>query len=192
MNRIREQFLLHRIRSLQDAQAYAELYDAYLQRIYRFIFFKIGTKQDAEELTSEVFLGAWTYLCQEPVKNVNALLYKMARNKLADFYREKKEDVDLIAVVNVSDGIDTEADTDLSAAHADVVKALKQLHGEYAQMVSMRYLDQLEIAEIAQALGKTRNNVRVTLHRAMAALKTQLTIQEHAKPTSRPLDTDTR
>ncbi|PIR47682.1 hypothetical protein COV06_02245 [Candidatus Uhrbacteria bacterium CG10_big_fil_rev_8_21_14_0_10_50_16] len=190
MNRIREQFLLHRIRSLQDAQAYAELYDAYLQRIYRFIYFKVGSKQDAEELTAEVFLGAWTYLCQEAVSNINALLYKMARNKLADFYRTKKEDVDLIAAVNIDDGTDTEADADVSAAHREVVAALKRLHSEYAQIVSMRYLDQLEIAEIAQALGKTRNNIRVTLHRAMAALKTQMTIQEHAKSTSQPIDRD--
>ena len=48
MNRVREQFLLHRIRSVQDATAYTELYDAYLQRIYRFVYFKVRVKQDAE------------------------------------------------------------------------------------------------------------------------------------------------
>lgn len=184
MNRVREQFLLHRIRSAQDAAAYAELYDAYLQRIYRFIYFKVKVKQDAEELTSEVFLGAWTYLCNNTVRNANALLYRMARNKLADFYRAQKEDVDLAAASAVDDGTNVEEEIELTAAHARVLEALEHLHGEYAQLISMRYLDELEIGEIADVLGKTRNNVRVTLHRAMAALKTYLAIQEHAESDS--------
>ncbi len=184
MNRVREQFLLHRIRSAQDAVAYAELYDAYLQRIYRFIYFKVKVQQDAEELTSEVFLGAWTYLCGNTVRNVNALFYRMARNKLADFYRAQKEDVDLAAAATIDDGTNVEAELELTVAHARVLEALEHLHGEYAQLISMRYLDELEISEIADVLGKTRNNVRVTLHRAMAALKTYLSIQEHAESDS--------
>ena len=59
-----------------------------------------------------------------------------------------------------------------------VREALKRLHLEYAQVITMRYLDELDIQEIAEALGKTANNVRVTLHRAMAALKTELQISE--------------
>lgn len=188
MNRVREQFLLHRIRSAHDERAYAELYDAYVQRIYRFIFFKVKTRHDAEELTAEVFLGAWNYLTTSTVRNLNAVLYKLARNKIADFYRSRKEEVDLAAAATVDDGTDPEADVDLSASHERVLQALDKIHGEYAQIVSMRYLDELEIKEIAGALGKTQNNVRVTLHRAMAALKTQIDLETHEESTSQPAD----
>lgn len=179
---------MHRIRSAQDQAAYTELYDVYVQRIYRFIYFKVRSKHDAEELTSDVFLGAWTYLCDNTVRSANALFYKMARNKLADFYRTRKEEVDLAAAAATPDETDLEADTELTVAHERVLEALNHIHGEYAQLISMRYLDELDAGEIAQALGKTRNNVRVSLHRAVAALKTQLSIQEHEQRASQPSD----
>ncbi|MEK7108321.1 MAG: sigma-70 family RNA polymerase sigma factor [Patescibacteria group bacterium] len=181
MNRIREQFLLHRIRSKRDAKAYAEIYDVYVQRIYRFIYLKVPSKQDAEELTSETFTGAWTYFCTEAVHSAGALLYRIARYRIADFYRSRpvgEATLDEEHVQKLDDGRDVAQGAIEAEEMGRVREALKRLHLEYAQVITMRYLDELDIQEIAEALGKTANNVRVTLHRAMAALKTELQISE--------------
>lgn len=184
MNRIREQFLLHRIRSKRDAKAYAELYDVYVQRIYRFIYLKVPSKQDAEELTAETFTGAWTYFTGEVVHSAGALLYRIARYRIADFYRSRRvQEVELDAEhTKIPDRTDASEDVAVSEDMRRVRAVLKSMHLEYAQIITMRYLDELDIPEIAKALGKTANNVRVTLHRAMAALQTELLKKEDRKP----------
>ena len=187
MNRIREQFLLHRIRSKKDAEAYAELYDVYVQRIYRYVFFKVRRRADVEEIVSEVFTGAWKYFCDKTVTSANALLYKIARAKVADYYRKNGGEITLdIQEYDAPSDEDVAGDVERSSEMQRVVEALKSINKDYAEIISMRYMDQMEVAEIARALGKTANNVRVTIHRAMSALRTQITIQtDHAKLTSK-------
>ncbi len=182
MNRIREQFLLHRIRSKQDAKAYAEIYDAYVQRIYRFVYLKVPSKQDAEELTAETFTGAWTYFCGEVVHSAAALLYRIARYRIADFYRSRVMETKEVSLesahMEIAGTQDVAKEAGLSQEVDRVRGALKELHLEYAQIITMRYLDEMDIPEIAEALGKTANGVRVTLHRALAALRTHLLLKD--------------
>ena len=68
---LKEKSLLYKVREKQDAVAYGELYDYYVTRIYRFIFFKVRTKEEAEDLTSEVFLKTWEYInsTKKSIKN---------------------------------------------------------------------------------------------------------------------------
>ena len=68
----KEQLLLIRLKK-KDKDAFAQLYDLYVTSIYRFIFFKVPTRQDAEDLTSETFLKIWNYLSDtdDEIKNLN-------------------------------------------------------------------------------------------------------------------------
>src|SRR5512138_2519151 len=76
-----------------DQQAFARLYDGYVDRVYRFIFFRIGDEQTAEDLTSQVFLKAWEHLGRYEVRGISfgPWLFRIARNLVIDHYRTRKE-----------------------------------------------------------------------------------------------------
>lgn len=181
-NKFKEKLLLYRIRAKRDAQAFAQIYDLYIEKIYRFTFFKVASEQEAEDISSEVFLKAWNYLISEkPVKNINALLYKIARNQVIDYWRQKKMDLNLDEAFSKDKSLEPAAVTELEqdADMARVYKALAKLKDEYREVVVMRYLDELDVGEISEVLQKSQNNVRVLIHRSLGALRIILEDQEN-------------
>ena len=87
-SKIQDKILLIRLKK-RDPEAFARVYDMYVTPIYRFIYFKVSRRQDAEDLTSEVFMKVWKYVAttDEDIENLRALLYRSARNIVIDFYR---------------------------------------------------------------------------------------------------------
>ena len=175
---LKEKFLLFRIRAKKDPDAFGLVYDTYAKPIYRFIYFKVSSAEQAEDLTSETFLKAWQYLKEKrEVPHLQALLYSIARSVVIDYYRRSAcERSDVPA--------DDERESELTAAGSekllrdvetkfDVTRVIEKLRGlkdEYREVVIMKYLDELTTGEIAEALGKSASNVRVILHRATKAL----------------------
>jgi len=179
---MREQFLLYRLRVHRDADAYRELYEKYQLRIVRYVRAKAPV-EDIEELVADTFEKMFVYASSNTVKNFNALLYTMARTTVASYYRDKERhptislDLETHDVESydkpVTETLDINADVD------SLKKVLKTLNTQYRDILIMRYMQEMEISEIATALGKTPNNVRVTIHRALASLKTRADIQKH-------------
>ncbi len=169
----RQQFLLFRVFRFQDAKAYSELYDLYVARMRRYIFFKVPKPEDADELTAEVFLRAWEYATSSQVEYPGALFYKIARNVIADFYRRYREESSLEDVKEVADQSRPSLGDQVDQKdEADALLAkLKLLKEEYREVLIMRYLDEMSIKEIALATEKNQTNVRVLLYRAKVALK---------------------
>ncbi len=173
MSAYRQKFLAFRVYRFKDTDAYGQLYDIHADRIRRFLIFKVPRKEDAEEITSEVFLRGWEYMTSSSVDNVGALLFRIARNITADFYRRN------VPVDNVEDSIleQIPAGTVLAEEVAqkiesdDLIEKLKLLKEDYREILVMRYLNEMSIGEIADTLEQTPNNVRVTLHRAKKALQ---------------------
>ncbi|MDA0207933.1 MAG: sigma-70 family RNA polymerase sigma factor [bacterium] len=168
----REQFLLFRIREHSDQAAYEELYNAYLERIRRYIFFRVPKAEDADELTAEVFLRALEYVSSTRVEHASALFYRIARTLVADFYRKRKltEPLNTALHVEVS-GRQIEEDIDLSEEKQQLIKTITSLRDVYRDVLTMFYLDQMSIKEIALSIEKSSGAVRVLLHRARKALK---------------------
>jgi RNA polymerase sigma-70 factor, ECF subfamily len=175
---LKEKFLLYRIKAKKDPDAFGEIYDAYVERIYRFIYFKVASAEQAEDLTSEAFLKAWHYLLDKrDVPNLQALLYSIARSVVIDFYRatsHERANVSLDDATGIEPvdpaserlirEVESKFDTTL------VLERLRTLKEEYREVVIMKFLDEMTAGEIAAVLGKSAANVRVILHRATKAL----------------------
>ncbi len=177
--RINDKILLFRL-SQKDKQAFVKTYDLYFDQIYRFVYFKVASKEDAEDLTSAVFLKTWGYIQSKSIKNyktLKSLLYKVARNLVIDYYRKKSAE-------NNNMSIDQENKLDFSDKEQNIHKNLErktdyqyienkllELKDEYREIIIMRYVDELSIREIALTLDKKNSNVRVTLYRALRALR---------------------
>ena len=177
--RHRHKFLLFRVYRFRDTQAYGELYDGYVARIRRFIAFRVKSAQDAEELTAEVFLRGWEYATSSMIEKPGSLFYRIARNVVADHYRaleRSMEGGELDEAHEVPDSaLLAPEQMQLAEDQAQLLKAMKSLKEEYRDALMMRYMDEMSVKEIAQALEKTPNNVRVLLHRAKKALEQVIT-----------------
>ncbi len=172
MSGYRTKYLAKRVFTARDGQAYGTLYDLYADRIRKFLFFKLPRKEDAEDLLHETFLRAWEYMTSSPVEDVGALLFRIARNLIADFYRKKTPEALTEALeASLKNNDDLEQKTDTKMEGEQVIQALQGMKEEYKEVLVMRYLSEMEIEEIAAALTKSPNNIRVLLHRAKAALK---------------------
>lgn len=171
MSMRRQRFLLFRVYKYQDADAYAELYDIYYERIRRFVYFKLP-KPVVDETSAEVFLRAWEYATASSVDNAAALFYRIARNLIADHYRKHgDQQFESIDSHEFESNDDVEKSVEGKLESEKLLMVLKELKSEYQEVIMMRYLDDMNISEIASATGKTSNNIRVTLHRAKKALK---------------------
>jgi len=174
---IKEKILLLRLQK-RDPEAFAQLYDLYVASIYRFILFKVPTRQDAEDLTSEVFLKTWQYIGEagNNVGNFRSLLYASARNLVVDFYRRRSQgemigDEEVLLQLEDSRQQNFLNQIDAKADVKNLESCLRRLKDEYRDVIILRFLDELSISEIAEVLNKSKGSVRVLIHRALKVVK---------------------
>ncbi|MFH1292339.1 MAG: RNA polymerase sigma factor [bacterium] len=174
--KINQKILLYRLQTKKDPDAFTELYDHYVKQIYRFVFFKVSRHEEAEDITSEVFLKAWHYISAgNKIESFTGLLYRLARNQIVDLYRNKSRHIE----ISLEQGMDMAEDRDMDTPNQlgqkmeiqKIRQSLKRLKQEYQEVITLRYIDELKIGEIAEIMGKGKVNVRVTLHRAIKKLK---------------------
>jgi len=175
-NYLQEKYLIFKAKN-KDPDAYSKVYDLYVDRIYRFIYFKISSQEDAQDLTSEVFLKTWQYIIDgKDIKNLNALFYKIARNIVIDHYRKaQRKDISLDEEIadqrEMSLAIDQVAKLDAKIKVEKVEAKLAHLKDEFREVIILKYIEGLSIQEIAEIVAKKNGNVRVILYRAINALK---------------------
>lgn len=179
-----DQYLLFRVRSRGDGEAFAKLYDRYVLQIYRFVYLKLPSKEQAEDVTSETFLKTWEFLLKnKDIRHFRALLYRIARNLVADAYRRKEPVASFEVVTNhpvfassysegdVSDRQRGKQSIETRADFALLMQTISRLKEDYQDVLTLRLIDGLAFDDIAQVLEKSPGNVRVIFHRAMKALE---------------------
>jgi RNA polymerase sigma-70 factor (ECF subfamily) len=159
---------------------FSKIYDQYVEKIYRFIFLKVNSQEIAQDLTSETFLKTWqAFKKQNPeneIENPQAFLYRIARNLVTDYYREKGRmqviSAENISIVDPRQNLEEKSilKSDFEAIRADLV-SLKE---EYQNVIIWHYLDDLPISEIAVMLDKTEETTRVLLSRALKSLREKI------------------
>lgn len=163
------------IEKAQDGNesAFGQIYDLYFNKIYRFIFFRVNHKQSAEDLTAETFIRVWGKLSGiSDTRAFQGWLYQIARNLVIDYYRSRKEIVDITTLENVLEYEDNILDkTNLGFLQQEFLQALKKLSDDQQAVIKLKFLEDLGNSEIAQILGKTEGTIRVIQHRATAVLK---------------------
>jgi RNA polymerase sigma-70 factor (ECF subfamily) len=144
------------------------------------VYFKIGHEEEAKDLTSIIFLKTWNHIQNKTLENaktLRALLYKIARTSIIDYYRENggKSSTSLDDENNhleiVDDSVDLEADLDKKANISLIKSKLPLLKDEYREVIILRFINDLTLEEIADISGKKKGNVRVLLHRALNSLR---------------------
>lgn len=174
-----EKNLFLRLKKYKDEEAFIAAYDKYVDDIYRFIYFKIGSEAEAQDLTSSVFIKCWSYVkdgkldSSNDYKSLRSFLYKIARNATIDYYRQQKpnQNIESVALTMPDSRQDQAHQLEIDERMAELYSNLNKLKSDYRGLIIMRHVNGLSIAEIADILDKSKGSVRVSLHRAMKALK---------------------
>lgn len=161
---------------------FSKVYDQYIKKIYRFIFVKVESQEVAQDLCSETFLKCWEYYKDNPAKieNISAFLYRVARNLVTDHYRARGKaqivSPEFVAIADPEPGLEEKAifNSDLN----NVKVSLASLKDEYQNAIVWYYIDDLPIKEVAGLMNKTEDAARVTIHRALKALKGKIEHRE--------------
>ena len=168
------------IKKAQDgeAEAFGQLYDHYLPKIYRFVFIKVSSQTDAEDLTQQIFLNAWQNIKSFQFQgfSISSWFYRIAYNEVVDFYRTRKhhEPIETLPEEILSESPGTDQAFDQNIEIGKIKIALQKLEGDQQNVLLMKFVDELSNKEIAQALNKSEGAIRVIQHRGLKQLKNYL------------------
>lgn len=161
------------------SKKFTGIYDRYVDKIYRFIFFKVDSREIAEDLASETFLRGWReFRNNRDIENPPAFLYKIARNLVTDYYRTKGKIQFLSneSILFSDPRTNLEEESFLNSDLKLIKKTLLQLKSDYQNVIIWHYLDDLPIAEVSKLLGRSEEATRMLLSRALKELKKQLEV----------------
>ncbi|WVK89457.1 sigma-70 family RNA polymerase sigma factor [Dactylosporangium sp. AC04546] len=162
-----------------DGAAFGLLYDRYFDTVFRFVYFRVGNRQLAEDLTADTFLralkriGSFTW----QGRDLGAWLVTIARNLVADHFKSGRYRLE----VTTGDVLDAdrpdrgpegspEAAVIDHITNVDLLKAVKQLNPEQQECIVLRFLHGFSVAETAQAMNKNEGAIKALQYRAVRAL----------------------
>ncbi len=158
-----------------DPAAISKLYQMHARSLYRFIYYKVSNRQDAEDLTQDVFIAAFAGLpgFRGEAKFLN-WCYEIAKRKIADLWKEKYQmptvDIEVIVGLHTVDmTADALAERDAEdQGHVQAAETvLEKLNGNYRLVLEYRFLKNYSIKETAEAMNITVSNAKVLQHRAL-------------------------
>ena len=158
-----------------DKQAFGILYERYLTEIYRYVFFKVGDQQTAEDITEETFIKTWQSLSRiyqgdGKIDNFRAWLYRIAKNLVVDFYRRNHTE----SFVQPSEPAKLKSieETAIEQEQSNrILCALQKMKPDFQQIIILRLINDLSHKEIAAIIGLSEGHSRILLCRALKNLK---------------------
>jgi RNA polymerase sigma-70 factor (ECF subfamily) len=171
------------LRAAGSMDAFAELYEYYVDGIYGYVLRRVGNAGDAEDITARTFEKALGGIKDFRWKGASfcSWLLRIASNCVIDHYRKegRAKMVDLEEVLPCLEGAD---DPTAGLEHEEerrlILEALKRLPQKYRQALELKFIDELDTQVMADMLGCSRGNLAVRLHRALKALRKELEILE--------------
>jgi RNA polymerase sigma-70 factor (ECF subfamily) len=156
-----------------DTEAFGIIYDAFIGRIYRFVYYKTHHKETAEDVTSEVFKKALQRIgLFDPTRgSFSGWLYRIARNTVIDHYRTTRPTDDIDDMWGLMSDSDTERDIDAKMAVERLQKHLVVLTSEQRDIVLMRVWEGMAYKEIAGAVDKSEAACRMAFMRSISRLR---------------------
>ncbi|WP_037602258.1 ECF subfamily RNA polymerase sigma factor, BldN family [Streptacidiphilus rugosus] len=158
-----------------DGEAFGQLYDHYADTVYRYIYYRVGGKATAEDLTSETFLRALrrigTFTWQG--RDFGAWLVTIARNLVADHFKSSRFRLE-VTTGEMLDSNQVEPSPEDSVlerlSNAALLEAVRRLNPQQQECVTLRFLQGLSVAETARVMGKNEGAIKTLQYRAVRTL----------------------
>ena len=160
----------------RDPAAFTCLYRAYVRSIYRYLYGRLGNAEDAEDLTSQVFMEALEGLDRYRHRGYFlAWLFSIARHRLVNFYNRHPHEMDIeIDEIEENLSADSLAEAVQSEEKRNLLKLIHALKEGEQDLLRLRFVAELSFSEIGKLLGRSEEAVKKQLYRLLARLESQL------------------
>jgi RNA polymerase sigma-70 factor (ECF subfamily) len=162
----------------QENEAFAQLYEAYFDKIYRYILLRMGNETEAEDLTQQVFMKVLHSISSYKSKGApfSSWVYRIAHNQVVDFLRQrnKKATVDIEGLSLPFQGEDPQHRMESELDIKQLKEATRQLTSAQQEVLSLRFAGELSIAQCAQIMGKSEGAIKALQHAAVQSLRKAL------------------
>ncbi|MDF1500701.1 MAG: sigma-70 family RNA polymerase sigma factor [Anaerolineales bacterium] len=160
-------------------EAFGELYERHVSRIYSYIYYRTGNHHDAEDLTARVFVRALRHVENFEDKGVpfTAWLYRIAHNLVANWHRDRSRRPVIplekhVAVSEISDHPETEA---IAIEQNELLlKAIRRLPEDRQTLLILKFVERMSNAEIGDVMGRTEGAIKSLYHRTLNALRDEV------------------
>ncbi len=174
------QALIKRIQQ-GESDLFGQIFDIFADRIFRFVYLKIGDRENAKDLASETFLGAFQSVNRyKPQSNTkfSTWLFSIAHKKIVNYYRWQKNRK-TISLEKISANLVDKSESNLDKInkeqqHQLIIEYLHKLPENLQEILILKFIEELDYSEIQQITGKKQGNIRVLLHRGIKKLREEL------------------
>lgn len=175
----------------KDKEAFGEIYERYLSKIYNYVYYRTGNQQDAEDLTAKVFFRALSHIETYVDRGVpfQAWLYRIAHNLVANFHRDRSKRKiisldDYIAHTLRDEAPDHQAEE--SEQQELLMSAIRRLPADRQQLLVLKFIQQKSNAEIGQIMDRTEGAIKSLYHRTLLSLRDELELQQMVLKSEQP------
>jgi RNA polymerase sigma-70 factor (ECF subfamily) len=166
-----------------DSEAFGELYDRYVNRIYTYIYYRTGNQHDAEDLTARVFYRAMRHITnyQDRGLPLSAWLYRIAHNLVANWHRDnsRRKEIPLDDGYNLTQqsGVHPESALEKTEEREELLRVIRGLPEERQQLIVLKFVEHLSNAEIGHIMGRTEGAIKSLYHRTLIALRDEYKVK---------------
>ena len=158
----------------RDQEAFAQLYDRHVVRIYRHIYYMVSDPTTSEDLTAQTFLKAWEAIdrYKERGAPIVAWLLRISHNLTVSYLRSKRDHSELDETFLDSKMTrNPEEALEQASDEKSMREAVLKLRDEQRQVIMLRFVEEMDYREVADIIGKSVPAVRVIQHRALGNLR---------------------
>ncbi len=165
-----------------DQEAFGELYERYVGKIYNYIYYRTSNQHDAEDLTARVFFRAMGHIETYVDKGVpfQAWLYRIAHNLVANWHRDRGRRKIIPLDEFVASSLRSDAPdhyTEDQEEQEQLFKAIQRLSVERQELLVLKFVEHLSNAEIGKIMGRTEGAIKSLYHRTLTTLRDDLHLQ---------------
>ncbi len=161
-----------------DPVAFGQLYDRYVNRIYNYIYHRVGNQHDAEDLTARTFYRALAHIERYVDRGApfSAWLYRIAHNLVANWHRDRarRQTIALDEALTMMAQSSPHEEAEARERSEALRKAIRKLGGDRQQLLILKFAEGLSNAEVGQIMGRSEGAIKSLYHRTLLALQQEL------------------
>jgi RNA polymerase sigma-70 factor (ECF subfamily) len=160
----------------KQKDAFLRAYDEHSDGLFRYALFKTSNRELALDIVQDTFTNVWEYIAKGgKIDNIKAFLYRTLGNKIIDSYRKKQsESLDNLMSEGYDIGFDDRKKMEDLLMGESVWAKVTEMEPVHIEILTLRYMNDLSIKEIANIIDQSENSVSVKIHRALEKLKEKL------------------
>jgi RNA polymerase sigma-70 factor (ECF subfamily) len=172
-----EQALVERAKT--DPEAFGILYERYVQKIYNYVYYRVGNHHDAEDLTARTFYRAMDHIGQFTQRGVpfSAWLYRIAHNLMANWHRDRQRHQVVAledAALNLEQAEEPQQMAELEEEKDRLLVTIRCLPPERQQLLILKFAEGLSNAEIGRIMGRSEGAIKSLYYRTLVSLREML------------------